>query len=133
MKYDSLAIKSRILAMFDEKNVKAYKVLPEIGLSKNTLDGANKSMPKADTLAVIADYLGCSVDYLLGRTDTPNGTYLINGNNVQAINGNNSYINVSGNLKNDEDTAELISLIQNLPLVNRAEAILYLNNLKNEQ
>ncbi len=27
------------------------------------------SMPKADTLAKIADYLDCSVDYLLGRTD----------------------------------------------------------------
>lgn len=29
------------------------------------------SMPKADTLAKIADYLNCSVDYLLGRTDNP--------------------------------------------------------------
>ena len=29
------------------------------------------SMPKADTLAKIADQLGCSVDYLLGRTDDP--------------------------------------------------------------
>ena len=27
------------------------------------------SMPKADNLAKIADVLGCSVDYLLGRTD----------------------------------------------------------------
>lgn len=29
------------------------------------------SMPKADNLARIADYLDCSVDYLLGRTDVP--------------------------------------------------------------
>lgn len=29
------------------------------------------SMPKADNLAKIADYLDCSVDYLLGRTDIP--------------------------------------------------------------
>lgn len=27
------------------------------------------SMPRADNLAKIADYLGVSVDYLLGRTD----------------------------------------------------------------
>ena len=27
------------------------------------------SMPKADNLAKIADVLGCSVDYLLGRSD----------------------------------------------------------------
>ena len=29
------------------------------------------SMPKADNLAVIADALDCSVDYLLGRAATP--------------------------------------------------------------
>ena len=27
--------------------------------------------PSADKLESIADYLGCSVDYLLGRTDNP--------------------------------------------------------------
>ena len=29
------------------------------------------SIPKSDTLAKIADYLDVSVDYLLGRVDTP--------------------------------------------------------------
>ena len=28
-------------------------------------------MPKSDSLAKIADYLNCSVDYLLGRTENP--------------------------------------------------------------
>ena len=40
-------------------------------LSKNTLDGANTSMLKADTLAIIADYLETTTDYLLGRSDIP--------------------------------------------------------------
>ena len=31
----------------------------------------NGSMVKGDSLARIADYLDCSVDYLLGRTDNP--------------------------------------------------------------
>ena len=29
------------------------------------------SFPQSDSIAKIADYLDCSVDYLLGRTDNP--------------------------------------------------------------
>lgn len=43
----------------------------ESGLTINTLSNMRSSMPKADNLAVIADRLDCSVDYLLGRTDNP--------------------------------------------------------------
>ena len=54
-----------------------------MGLSKNTLlinTGLNKSVfdnmkkgqiPSVDKIHKIADYLDCSVDYLLGRTDNP--------------------------------------------------------------
>nr|DAR47104.1 MAG TPA: repressor protein [Caudoviricetes sp.] len=35
------------------------------------MTGYRTSVPKADNLAKIADVLGCSVDYLLGRTDNP--------------------------------------------------------------
>lgn len=43
------------------------------GLSKGTLYSMQSggSMPKSDNHARIADYLDCSVDYLLGRTDIP--------------------------------------------------------------
>ena len=40
-------------------------------VSSYTMANLKTSMPKADTLAKIADYLNCSVDYLLGRTDNP--------------------------------------------------------------
>ena len=36
-----------------------------------TMSNMKTSMPKADNIAKIADYLDCSVDYLLGRTDNP--------------------------------------------------------------
>ena len=42
-----------------------------IGISDRTLDNYKTSMPNADKLAKIADYLDCSVDYLLGRTADP--------------------------------------------------------------
>ena len=67
--YNAVSVKKRILSLFDARGLKPYKILPQLGLSKNTLDGANTSMPKADTLAIIADYLETTTDYLLGRSD----------------------------------------------------------------
>lgn len=66
--YDAKTIKARVNALFDEKGIKAYKVMPSLGLAERTVDPSNISMPKADTLARIADYLDVSVDMLLGRT-----------------------------------------------------------------
>ena len=44
-------------------------MLEEIGLNKNTLSSmkSRESWIASDSLAKIADYLGVSVDYLLGR------------------------------------------------------------------
>lgn len=46
-------------------------MLEACGLSKNALSSmlSGGSTPKSENLAKIADYLDCSVDYLLGRTD----------------------------------------------------------------
>ena len=48
-------------------------MLKDCELNKNIISTmlSRGSMPKADNLAKIADYLDCSVDYLLGRTDNP--------------------------------------------------------------
>ena len=46
-------------------------VLKEVNLGRNTMANFKTSMPKADNLAKIADYLDCSIDYLMGRTDDP--------------------------------------------------------------
>ena len=46
-------------------------MLSDLNMGPNTMSNFKTSMPKADTLARIADYLDCSVDYLLGRTDDP--------------------------------------------------------------
>lgn len=66
---NDIAIKIKNLAK--EKKCKLSDMFIEIGIGKNTMANLKTSMPKADTLAKIADYLDCSVDYLLGRTDNP--------------------------------------------------------------
>lgn len=49
------------------------QMLSDCGLSKNALSSMQSrgSWLQANNLAKIADYLDCSVDYLLGRTDCP--------------------------------------------------------------
>ena len=55
-----------------ERNIQIKDMLLDLGLNKNTLSTMySGSTLKGDSLARIADYLDCSVDYLLGRTDNP--------------------------------------------------------------
>lgn len=68
---------SRITYMTAKKGVSVNQMLRESGLSKSLLDNMKRgSMPSADKLATLADYFGCSTDYLLGRIDTPEITGL---------------------------------------------------------
>lgn len=68
--YDSAEVAKKIKCLAQEKNIHLKDMLLTLELGKTTLSNMYKgSMLKADSLARIADYLGCSVDYLLGRTD----------------------------------------------------------------
>ena len=70
--YISNDVAERIKALAKNKHIPMKKLLSDIQLGFNTMSNMKTSMPKADNLAKIADYLDCSVDYLLGRIDTPN-------------------------------------------------------------
>ena len=65
--YSVEEIKSRCISEIKTRGLSVQPFLLSVKLAKSTLDSNNKSMPKADTLAKIADGLGLSVDYLLGR------------------------------------------------------------------
>ncbi|MCL2054898.1 MAG: helix-turn-helix domain-containing protein [Oscillospiraceae bacterium] len=48
-------------------------MLTDCQLNKDTMRHIkNGKIPSADRILIIADYLDCSIDYLLGRTDNPN-------------------------------------------------------------
>ena len=54
------------------KNVVLSIMLSELGLGSNTMSALYHGKSLAfDSLARIADYLDCSVDFLLGRTSDP--------------------------------------------------------------
>lgn len=64
----------RILKILEERNITAYRLSKEIGISLS-LPSKWRAKPtskvSSDILVAIADYLDCSVDYLLGRTEDP--------------------------------------------------------------
>ena len=56
-----------------EQGLNANKVSEATGISTGNISDwkSGRSMPSAAKLDILADYLDCSVDYLLGRTDKP--------------------------------------------------------------
>lgn len=103
--YNSANIAERIKTVAKSKGVPVKKMLEDIGLGYNTMANMRTSMPKADNLAKIADYLGCSVDYLMGRDDE------------------------SPDTGSESRTAELLRLFNSVPAENRKEAMNYLRYL----
>lgn len=67
--YYAVEIAQKIKDLAKEKEITIKDMLLEIKLNKNSINTlSNGSMIQCDSLAKIADYLDCSVDFLLGRT-----------------------------------------------------------------
>ena len=73
--YETVNVVQKIKTLSKKQGIKITELLEKCELSKNALSSMNSrgSWIQANSLAKIADYLGCSVDYLLGRTDKPEG------------------------------------------------------------
>ena len=70
--YNACDVAVRIKEISKQKNILLKDMLDACELNKNALSSmlSGGSMPKSENLAKIADYLDCSVDYLLGRIET---------------------------------------------------------------
>lgn len=78
--YSSYDVAQRINQSLKKKNLSQKDMLETCKLSKNAISSmlSRGSMLRADNLAKIADYLDCSVDFLLGRNKpTKEGTGLL--------------------------------------------------------
>lgn len=70
--YNSSDVASRIKSCAKLKNIVLKNLLVTCGLGSNTFSHMLHGRALAsDSLAQIADVLGCSMDYLMGRTDNP--------------------------------------------------------------
>lgn len=70
--YIAQITKDRIKLLCKQKKINMENMLSECSLGINAIRQINDTKGMASfSLAKIADYLDCSVDYLLGRTDNP--------------------------------------------------------------
>ena len=71
--HEATVVAERIKQLLKSKKISASKMLADCEMNKNALYTMQSSgyLPRLEALAKIADYLGCSVDYLLGRSDQP--------------------------------------------------------------
>lgn len=71
--YNSQEVANTIKLYAKSKKIAIGTMLTDCCLSKNTLSSMQSGgyLPRVETLIKIADYLNCSIDYLLGRTDNP--------------------------------------------------------------
>lgn len=70
--YTSHNLATKIKETAKNKNIVIKQMLNDCDLGSNTMSAMYHGKSIAfDSLARIADYLDCSVDYLLGRTDNP--------------------------------------------------------------
>lgn len=111
--YKSNNVAERIKLVAKAKGIPVNKMLEDIDLGRNTMSNFKTSMPKADNLAKIADYLGCSVDYLLGRTEKIPADQTVN----------ELTKNAPVALEYDESTKKLITAYEALNAAGKEKAI----------
>lgn len=117
----------RIQSMIKSKGLVQKEVLKQSGVSENALKQmTDKKGMSSFSLGKIADILDCSVDYLLGRVETPSivSDAFIGGDNngIQAIkNESVSISNPTVNNCNDELVKEFSSVLSDLTVRERTE------------
>ncbi len=119
-----------------EKGINIGEMLKDCELNRDAISLMTRrgSWPQSNNLAKIADVLDCSVDYLLGRTDNPQAhktqnTYTIQNRNTTV---SGTQANIISTQSIDKEVLELAQLIQSLPLVKRAEAVLAIEKIRKE-
>lgn len=118
----------RFIQLCDENSEKPTNVLKLIGVSSGNLKNwKNGTSVKSDILMQLSEHFNVSVDYLLGRTDTPNSKESINNqnttinNSVQAVKSPVTIGKDATEIQFDEMTAELVKAFQGMNFVDKME------------
>lgn len=118
---DNTQVSNRIKELCKLKGSSVSKMLEVCNIRKSLIYDLEKrnASPSIEVIGQIADYLNCSVDYLLGRTDNPT----VSGNNISnfdtTINGTQANI-IQGA---ETDLDEIKVALSKLTSSNRHRAI----------
>lgn len=87
--FDVNCLVGRIELLCVQNGITKSKLFADCGMSRNTINNLKGgSIPSVDKIASIADYFDVSIDYLLGREESP---VRVNGH----VNGDNSVQNIT--------------------------------------
>ena len=113
------------------------KMLSTCGIRKSLIYDLEKRdwTPSIAIAEQIADYLDCSVDYLLGRTDNPNisGNYINGDNSVQAIRTGNGNMTIRQSAEKDHKCSEIEAILEKLSRADQLRAIADMIDLLEEK
>lgn len=146
--YNAQSLVQHIKKQAKQKNILIGDMLLDCDLNINTLSQiSDKKGLSSFSLARIADYLDCSVDYLLGRTDKQTTTYYTNNindmNESNFIQGNNSgSISIktiehkpektyNKDLSNEE--TEILNIYRSLNIRNKTKFLNLILNMEKEE
>jgi len=133
--YISQNIADRIKRLMKVQKISNSQLADDIdNINVNTISQLSKGREISYvSFAKIADYLHCSVDYLLGRTDNPDINTNVRTGDVTGVNINgNTNTSVNIGSSKEQDITELVEMVQDLPLVKRAKVITYIDEIKKE-
>lgn len=127
-------IAERIKIQAKAKNIPVKQILEHYSLGKNLINKlSNGSDIYSLNLLKIADYLGCSTDYLFGRVDSPTGSYVNGNNSVQLVNsnnvGDNSSVTITDTAGKDNLTEEFIKLFDTLAFLDKVKVINFVTDM----
>lgn len=128
--YNAQTIRERLKERQKIKGVKnSDEMMEELDLGVNIIrQMSDKKGVGCFALAKIADYLDCSVDYLLGRTDTPTGTYSIS-NSQTTINGTQANV-INNSMGSDGLTDEFLKVFAELCFDDKVSVMQYVKDIK---
>lgn len=123
----------RLKLICDNKNLTPTKVVKDLGLSSSKVTAwKNGSNPKADIILKIADYLDCSVDYLLGREDKKSLTVSNTGDISNSVVGSiNSAVHINSEI--NDIGREIINVCNSLDIKSQVKVLQYAYELEEEQ
>ncbi|MDE5884013.1 MAG: hypothetical protein K2H29_02900 [Oscillospiraceae bacterium] len=114
------------------KKIAVGKMLSDCNLSVNTLSSMQSGgfFPRLEAINKIADYLDCSVDYLLGRTEEPKletRTEIKQNNNNGINHGINAFMVTAPSEKQLDENQ--IELLKRFAMLSYAEKIEFMQKL----
>ena len=121
---------NRLKTICDERHITPTKVVKDLGLSTSKVTAwKNGTNPKADIILKIADYLDCSIDYLLGR-EKQNNSISTGDIKNSVVGSTNSTVNIGTDLSDIEN--ELINVCKKLDIKNQVKLLQFAYKLEDE-